>query len=61
MIFRCGLEEGAEIKVYLSNAPEDCALRTLVRISGLRWPVETALEEGTADRTCWLGTDGPTT
>jgi SRSO17 transposase len=45
VIFRCGLEEGAEIKVYLSNAPEDCALRTLVRISGLRWPVETALEE----------------
>lgn len=45
VILRRGLGEGAEIKVYLSNAPHECARTTLVRISGLRWPVETALEE----------------
>ncbi|MBA2647771.1 MAG: IS701 family transposase [Pyrinomonadaceae bacterium] len=49
IIFRRGLEPGAEIKYYLSNAPADCARTTLVRISGLRWPVETALEEAKSE------------
>lgn len=46
VIFRRGLEPEAEIKYYLSNAPGYCPHTTLVRMSGLRWPVETALEEG---------------
>lgn len=46
IIFRRGLEPGAEIKYYVSNAPARCPRTTLVRMSGLRWPVETALEEG---------------
>jgi len=33
------------VKFYLSNAPTNCPLHEFVRVSGLRWPVETALEE----------------
>jgi len=29
-----------ELKTYLSNAPGDLALATLVRLSGMRWPIE---------------------
>lgn len=45
-IFRrsCGSEPG--LKFYLSNAPTTCPCAEFVRVSGLRWPVETALEEG---------------
>ena len=35
-----------ELKTYLSNAPVDVPLKTLVRISGMRWPIETCFEEG---------------
>lgn len=49
VVFRRGLEQGAELKVYLSNAPATCARKRLVRMSGLRWPVETALEEGKSE------------
>ncbi len=34
-----------EIKFYLSNAPEDTPLVELVRVSGMRWPIETIFEE----------------
>lgn len=33
-------------KYYLSNAPETTALVDFVWASGMRWPIETALEEG---------------
>lgn len=33
------------VVVYLSNAPADCPPAELTRITGMRWPVETALEE----------------
>jgi SRSO17 transposase len=33
-------------KSYLSNAPADTALATLVRLSGMRWPIETYFEDG---------------
>ena len=46
VIFRRGLEPGAEITYYVSNAPARGPRTTLVRMSGRRWPVETALEEG---------------
>jgi SRSO17 transposase len=34
-----------ELKFYLSNASSRCSTQELIRISGLRWPIETALEE----------------
>lgn len=45
-LFRRTLGPKPEVKFYLSNAPTTCPLQELVRVSGLRWPVETALEEG---------------
>jgi SRSO17 transposase len=35
-----------ELKTYLCNAPADIPLETLVRLSGMRWPIETCFEEG---------------
>jgi SRSO17 transposase len=46
IVFRRGLSEDAELKVYLCNAPFDTPRTELVRMAGLRWPVETAIEEG---------------
>ena len=34
-----------EVKFYLSNAPADAPLAALVRVSGLRWPIESCFEE----------------
>jgi hypothetical protein len=45
-VFRRSLEPQPEVKFYLSNAPLTCARYELAQLSGLRWPVETALEEG---------------
>lgn len=36
----------AELKYYLCNAPADTALAALVRVSGMRWPIESCFEEG---------------
>jgi len=44
--FRRSLADPTEIKCYLSNAPAQCPRAELVRVTGLRWPIETALEEG---------------
>jgi SRSO17 transposase len=35
-----------ELKTYLANAPADTSLATLVRLSGMRWPLETCFEDG---------------
>jgi SRSO17 transposase len=35
-----------ELKTYLSNAPASTSLATLVRVSGMRWPIETCFEDG---------------
>lgn len=35
-----------ELKTYLSNAPAKISLATLVRQSGMRWPIESCFEEG---------------
>ena len=35
-----------EYKYYLSNAPADTPLAELVRVSGMRWPVEACFAEG---------------
>jgi hypothetical protein len=45
-IFRRSLPPTSELKFYLSNAPARCSRLELVRVCGLRWPVETTLEEG---------------
>ena len=45
-IFRRSLGSQSETKYYLSNAPKDCPPLELIRVVGMRWPVETALEEG---------------
>ena len=35
-----------ELKTSLSNASADTPLPTLVRLSGMRWPIDTCVEEG---------------
>jgi SRSO17 transposase len=35
-----------ELKTYLSHAPVDIPQVTLVRMSGMRWPIETCFEDG---------------
>jgi SRSO17 transposase len=45
LICRRSLGPQPELKFYLSNAPSHCATQELIRVSGLRWPIETALEE----------------
>jgi SRSO17 transposase len=46
LVIRRNVNDPSEIKFYFSNAPADISLLELVRISGLRWPVETIFEEG---------------
>ena len=46
LILRRSLGAEPELKAYLSNAPADISYPELVRIAGMRWPVETALEDG---------------
>jgi SRSO17 transposase len=38
--------ETEELQTSLSNAPIDTALATHVRMSGMRWPIETCCEDG---------------
>ena len=44
--FRRTLGSNPEYKYFLSNAPVTCTRLELVRVSSMRWPIETALEEG---------------
>ena len=46
LVLRRSLGEAPELKTYLSIAPGDTPDRDLVRVSGMRWPVETAFEDG---------------
>lgn len=34
-----------EVQVYLSNAPAEVPVEELVRVTGMRWPIETCFEE----------------
>jgi hypothetical protein len=45
LVLRWNPETG-ELKTYLSNAPADTPLATLVRLCGMRWPIETCFETG---------------
>ena len=45
LIIRRNLDDPTEVKFYFSNAPADTSLIELVRISGMRWPIEIIFEE----------------
>jgi SRSO17 transposase len=45
LVLRRNLTTG-ELKTYVCNAPATTPLKTLVRLSGMRWPIETCFEEG---------------
>jgi SRSO17 transposase len=45
IVFRREVGEQPELKVYLSNAPAHTPVAALVRVAGMRWPIETAFEE----------------
>jgi len=45
VVFRRSVGATPELKTYLSNASVVTPLGTLVRLSGMRWPVESAIEE----------------
>jgi SRSO17 transposase len=46
LIIRRNLDDPSEIKFYLCNAPAEIDLTELVRISGMRWPIETIFRAG---------------
>lgn len=46
LIIRRNVDDPSEIKFYLSNAPADLGVSEFVRLSGMRWPIETTFEEG---------------
>lgn len=46
LVLRRGLGETPTIKYFISNAPADTPHTELVRVSAMRWPVETSIEEG---------------
>lgn len=46
LVLRRSLGAKPELKAYLSNAPADTPHTELARIAGMRWPVETAIEDG---------------
>jgi SRSO17 transposase len=45
LIVRRNLDDPSEIKYFFSNAPLNTPLEEFVRISGMRWPIETIFEE----------------
>lgn len=45
LVIRRNLDDPAVIKFYFSNAPAETPLIEFVRISGMRWPIETIFEE----------------
>ncbi len=45
LVLRRSVDERGELKTYLSNAPATTPRSTLVTKSGMRWPVEAAIEE----------------
>jgi SRSO17 transposase len=46
LVLRRNLDDPTEIKYYFSNAPTDIDPAELVRISGMRWPVEIIIRAG---------------
>jgi SRSO17 transposase len=46
LVIRRNVDNPAQLKFYFSNAPANIPLLELVRLSGLRWPIEIIFEEG---------------
>jgi len=46
LVIRRNVADPTEVKFYFSNAPESIEALELVRMSGMRWPVELTFEEG---------------
>ena len=46
LVVRRNVAEPSEVKFYLCNAPETLDTLELVRLSGMRWPVELSFAEG---------------
>jgi SRSO17 transposase len=46
LVIRRNVDNPTELKFYFSNAPVNIPLLELVRLSGLRWPIEIIFEEG---------------
>ena len=46
LVLRRSFEQEPQLKTYLSNATADVPCTELVRVAGMRWPVETAIEDG---------------
>lgn len=49
LVLRRNVAEPSEVKYYFSNAPESLEALELVRLSGMRWPVELSFEEGKSE------------
>ena len=45
LIIRRNLDDPSEVKYFFSNAPISTPLAEFVRISGMRWPIESIFEE----------------
>jgi SRSO17 transposase len=45
LVFRRSLGPESELKAFLSNAPVATPKMALVRVVGMRWPIETVIEE----------------
>jgi len=45
IVLRRSWGEKPTLKVYLRNAPADMPQKERVRLAGMRWPIETAIEE----------------
>jgi SRSO17 transposase len=46
LVIRRNLDDPTVLKFFFSNAPTDTSMLALVRLTGLRWPVELIFEEG---------------
>jgi len=46
LVLRRNLDDPSAVKFYFSNAPRDIPCSDLVRLTGMRWPIETIFEEG---------------
>lgn len=46
LIIRRNVDDPTELKFYFSNAPANTSLLELVRVCGMRWPIEIIFKEG---------------
>jgi SRSO17 transposase len=46
LVIRRNVDDPTVVKFYFSNAPRDVPLLDLVRLAGMRWPIESMFEEG---------------